>query len=85
MAAKTQLLLVDRVFCRGTSRRRDFSSNALASDNAPFYLASLPSVTLWKGLVFPAFLSAFSLAWTSLALSNFFLSFFYIGSPIARP
>ena len=86
MAAKTQLLLVDRILCRGPSRRRDFFPNESASENAPLYLASLPSVTLWKGLVFPAFPSAFSLAWTSLALSNFFLSFFfYIGSPIARP
>ena len=31
------------------------------------------------------FSSAFSLTWTSLALSNFFLVFFYIENPIAGP
>ena len=38
-----------------------------------------------EGVDFPNFPSAFSLAWTSLTLSNFFLSFFYIKSPIPGP
>ena len=38
-----------------------------------------------EGVNFPDFSSAFSFAWTSLALSNSFLSFLCIESPVAGP
>ena len=76
--SKTQLLLEVGLFRRSQERRRD--PNDSASETAPFHLTSLTLVALWKGSIFSDFPSAFFLAWTSLALPNFFKSFFYIES-----
>ena len=53
-----------------------YAPNESASENAPFYLASLPSVVLWKGSVSPTFLFQFPL----LGRLSHFLIFFLVFS-----
>ena len=51
--SKTQILLEVDLFGRWPVRFREFSLNESARENAAFYLASLPSVALWKWSIIP--------------------------------
>ena len=53
-----------------------YAPNESASENAPFYLASLPSVVLWKGSISQTFLVQFPL----LGRLSHFLIFFLVFS-----
>ena len=52
-----------------------YTSNESASENAPFYLASLPSVVLWKGSISPTLLVQFPLLGRLSRFLIFFLVF----------